>query len=137
MSRISDSDPEHWHATRDDGQVRHNMPDPRKTGSAAAHWSDDERAYATHLTIHEEQAANVMPLDTDHPLVRDVLQYCANEATVIEHVRELTLILRRELAEGTPLTDAQSMKALEQMLPRLFRSGQANSATITSARSAT
>jgi hypothetical protein len=127
MSKIAGDEPQHWHRDDGNGRLRHNMPDPRKFGISPVHWSDDDKAYAAHLTRHEELAASLTALPDDDPFVRAVLNFAANEAAVVERVRALAVLLRSELAEGTPLKHAKSAFALAQMLPHLFRGESDNS----------
>lgn len=119
MTLITGAEPNHWHR-REDGAVRHDMTDPRRyKGYPQRLWTKDERSYVQHLEAHEAAAASssLEPTNTDHELVRTYLGYIAEESGRLRVVRELTLVLRHELATGVSIDDSEAANALRALLP--------------------
>lgn len=118
MTLITGAEPKHWHR-REDGAVRHDVTDPRRyRGYPQRLWTKDERSYVQHLEAHEAAATSSLePTNTDHELVRTYLGYIAEESGRLRVVRELTLVLRHELATGVSIDASEAANALRALLP--------------------
>jgi hypothetical protein len=117
MTLITGSEPKHWHADDGKGGQRHNMNDPRRMATTAAHWSPDEKAYVEHLKAHEQMATAMCPLDTDPDLVQTVIAYITSEDKRLASLREVVQIIRAETAAGVPLDHSQGVALLRHVWP--------------------
>ena len=129
MSKITGQEPDHWHRQDENGRWRHCMRDPRQLGPKLTYWSGDEQAYAAHLDQHEFLDQQPQSNSDDDPLVRAVLDYLNNEITKLVKLRELAVVLRRELASGVTLEQATSAQELKTWLPHVMDANPAESET--------
>lgn len=121
MTRITGTEPKHWHGISDDG-VHHRLKDPRTyRGYPRRQWTEDERAYVAHLEAHEQGHLSVDPLSSDPELVRACLAHIASEEIRLAQLRALTLALRQELARGVSPEQSEAARELDSVLPELRR----------------
>lgn len=97
MTRLSGSEPRHWH----DSRGRHRMPDPRAVEVAACYRDRDERAYLTHLEEHEALAEVPEPQPDDGPAVVSLFEHIESLEQIIRKERQLIIALRLK-ASKTP-----------------------------------
>lgn len=77
MSKITGSEPAHWH--KEDG--KHRMTDPRTIpGWPIQYMDNDERAYLAHLEAHESAASNPQRRQDDPAVISSLFDLIeANE----------------------------------------------------------
>ena len=92
MSKITGSEPKHWHGTDD----KHRMPDLRRLdGYQERFWNPDERAYVAHLREHESLDTTPKPRPDDNDAVRTLFESIKLAERTSHNAKELIIALRR------------------------------------------
>ena len=92
MSKLSLTDPGHWH----DPDGSHRMKDPRDLpGYAPQYWDRDERLYVAHLAAHEDAVASPVPMIGDSHEIRQLFALLRTREKEVKLIKQLIAALRQ------------------------------------------